>query len=72
MRELPRNEAAVLHALKAHLGATVHRAGVAPVWDERRNTSLVRQTYRYDDYARDVEAREPVDEPSPEQMRLDP
>jgi hypothetical protein len=48
MRELPRDEAAVLHEMKARLGATVHRAGVAPAWDERRNTSLVRQTHRYE------------------------
>lgn len=53
MRELPRGEATILHELKALLGATVARAGTSPIWDDSRNTSMVRQTYHYDDFKRE-------------------
>jgi hypothetical protein len=74
MRELPRDEATVLHELKAHLDATIIDtgarklyAGEAGRWDERRNTSLVRVTHRYEDVRDEIAAYEP----EPDQLRMD-
>jgi hypothetical protein len=73
MRELAAahpDEAMILHELKARCDASVHRAGLAPVWDERRNTSLVRQTYTYRELVQDGGLEQPVEPVDDGQIEL--
>lgn len=68
-------EAAILHEFKATLDAIIidtgvrrYYAGADGRWDERRNTSLVRQTHRYEDVRADIQAWVP--EPESDQLRM--
>lgn len=76
MRTLPAKEATIIHELKALLDARIidtrplgMYAGKEGHWDERRNTSMARQTHRYEDVAADIGAYEPPVEP--DQLRMD-
>jgi hypothetical protein len=70
------DEATILHELKAILDASIIDTGARRLyagaqgrWDERRNTSLVRVTHRYEDVRAEIEAYEPA--PEDNQLRMD-